>query len=440
MKGMGIAGFIIGAAALGAFAYGLCAVVSPWFWLLSAALAALAAGLLTAWAAARHTRKQIRAVMKAVRSGEADQFGCTLEDWQGLTRTVDNLAQELQRARESVRQQRAQMKGVLEGMDDGVVAVDAGGRILLWNDRAAQLLEQRQLEAGRPLEGGAAADYLRGKLLACMQTGEKGRETFVSASPEEQVLDIYFAPIRKASGALAVMADVTKIRKLESLRSQFVANVTHELKTPLTSIMGYIELLKSDKRDEEVRTYFYEIMQIEAERLQNLIDDLLQLSEIENNRDVNMQVCSAREILEKTLHSLEHIAAKREVSLELSAGDPLMITANPRRLRQLFTNLADNAIKYNRPGGSVMVTASAKDGWMTVRIADTGIGIEEKHFQRLFERFYRVDKSRSREMGGTGLGLSIVKHIVQLYDGEIQVESRLGEGSAFTVRLPLQPQ
>lgn len=181
-------------------------------------------------------------------------------------------------------------------------------------------------------------------------------------------------------------------------------------------------------------------MQIEAERLQNLIDDLLQLSEIENNRDVNMQVCSARDILENTIHSLEHIAAKQEVSLSLEAGEPLLITANPRRLRQLFTNLVDNAIKYNRRGGTVAVTAASAEGIMTVRIADTGIGIEEKHFERLFERFYRVDKSRSREMGGTGLGLSIVKHIVQLYDGEIQVESRMGEGSVFTVRLPLQPK
>ncbi len=345
---------------------------------------------------------------------------------------INAMAESLQNTREELRQQRAQMRGVLEGMDDGVVAVDADGRTLLYNDRAGQLLDCT-LADGQILAGGTAAD-LRSRLLAAMQAGKPGRETLTL--PDGRMLEVYIAPLRPMSGALAVMADVTKLRKLETMRSQFVANVTHELKTPLTSIMGYIELLKGEPRKEAVRQDFYEIMQIEAERLQHLIDDLLLLGEIENSKELHLQTCDLSAVLQETARSLRPLAQKQQVTLHTDAEPGLSITANPLRLRQLFTNLLDNALKYNRPGGSVEASARREGDALIVRVADTGIGIDPSHFERLFERFYRVDKGRSREMGGTGLGLSIVKHIVQLYGGEIQVESRPGEGSVFTVRLP----
>ena len=253
-------------------------------------------------------------------------------------------------------------------------------------------------------------------------------------------VDDLTARLQKAEAALQTQrAYSDEAAGLEAMRSEFAANVTHELKTPLTSIMGYIELLKAGPREEAVRDNFYEIIQIEAERLQNLIDDLLLLSEIESNKDAHVQECDVSEILEKAAAALSVSADKRGVSLEIEAGERLPMTADPRRLHQLFVNLLDNAVKYNRPGGRVRATASAGSARLTVTVADTGIGIDPSHFERLFERFYRVDKSRSRKMGGTGLGLSIVKHIVQLYGGEIGVESVPGEGTAFTVRLPLQP-
>lgn len=345
---------------------------------------------------------------------------------------LNAMAESLQDTREELRQQRAQMRGVLEGMDDGVVAVDADGRTLLYNDRAVQLLGCT-LADGQILSGDAAAG-LRSRLLAAMQAGKPGRETL--ALPDGRMLEVYIAPLRPMSGALAVMADVTKLRKLETMRSQFVANVTHELKTPLTSIMGYIELLKGEPRQEEVRQDFYEIMQIEAERLQHLIDDLLLLGEIENSKELHLQTCDLSAVLQETARSLRPLAQKQQVTLHTDAEPGLSITANPLRLRQLFTNLLDNALKYNRPGGSVEASARREGDALIIRVADTGIGIDPIHFERLFERFYRVDKGRSREMGGTGLGLSIVKHIVQLYGGEIRVESQPGEGSVFTVRLP----
>lgn len=434
-------GLLSAAAALGLLLYGLLAVTPDWCWVVMGACAGLSAGLLTGYVLNRRASGHMKTLTKAAAAISAGDYACRVSvlpgPWRELSEAVNAMAEGLQRAEEDFKRQRAQMKGVLEGMDDGVVAVDADGLLLLCNDRAAVLLE-RELTAGQPLEGNEAAMLLAERLRGSIHTATAGRETLTLS--DGRMLEVYFAPIRRMKGALAVLADVTKLRKLETMRSQFVANVTHELKTPLTSIMGYIELLKGEPREEAVRLNFYEIMQIEAERLQNLIDDLLLLSEIENNPDVHLQSCSVGEILEQTLRSLEPLAGKCGVTLRAKAQPDLYMTANPLRLRQLFTNLLDNAVKYNRPGGFVEAGLSRQGDELVLRISDSGIGIDPVHFERLFERFYRVDKSRSREMGGTGLGLSIVKHIVQLYGGEIQVESSPGEGSVFTVRLPARAE
>lgn len=441
MKRQLFCGLLAAAAALGLLLYGLLAVAPDWCWVVMGACAGLSAGLLTGYVLHRRARDRMETLTRAAAAISAGDYACRAAvlpgSWKGLSEAVNAMAGSLQRAEEDFKKQRAQMKGVLEGMDDGVVAVDEAGLLLLCNDRAAVLLE-RELTPGQPLRGNEAALLLSQRLRESIRSAGAGRETLTLA--DGRMLEVYFAPIRRMKGALAVLADVTKLRKLETMRSQFVANVTHELKTPLTSIMGYIELLKGGPREEAVRQNFYEIMQIEAERLQNLIDDLLLLSEIENNRDVHLQSCPVGELLEQTLRSLGPLAKKYGVELRAGIQPDLYMTANPLRLRQLFTNLLDNAVKYNRPGGFVQADLARQGEELVLRVSDSGIGIEPDHFERLFERFYRVDKGRSREMGGTGLGLSIVKHIVQLYGGEIQVESRPGEGSVFTVRLPVQAE
>ncbi len=201
---------------------------------------------------------------------------------------------------------------------------------------------------------------------------------------------------------------------------------------------GIVELLKGGERDPRTTAQFYEIIEIEAERLQALIDDMLQLSEIEGNRDDpgTIQMVSLAEVAAETAERLAPVAEKAGVAIQTDLDPTLTMRASRLRLEQLFYNLMDNAVKYNKPGGEVRVSVRRERKFTVVTVEDTGIGIPEEHHDRIFERFYRVDKSRSRQLGGTGLGLSIVKHIVTLYNGDISVVSHPGQGTLFIVRFP----
>ena len=325
-------------------------------------------------------------------------------------------------------------------MDDGVLAVGKG-RLLLLNDRARELLEEPDLTEGSPLGGNLLQDQLLDLIRSAKRQGGPIRDSILCPGSPERILNVYAAPLNadeSGEGILAVVSDVTEMRRLQQLRSEFVANVTHELKTPLTSIRGFIELLKSSDRDEETRRYFYDVLDIEAERLHHLIDDMLVLSQIENAKeDASAAPCNVEEALQSTMERLRPLAEKDRITLELSSEHGVLVQSSPTRLQQMFGNLIENAIKYNKPNGRVTVTLQRQRGMAVIRVADTGIGIPPQHLERLFERFYRVDTSRSREIGGTGLGLSIVKHLAGLYNGDVSVESMPDIGSVFTVRLPL---
>ena len=277
-------------------------------------------------------------------------------------------------------------------------------------------------------------------MLDRVMAGEKPfTETLTLAAPTERILEIYAARVEgdASGGALAVISDVTRLRKLEIMRSEFVANVTHELKTPLTSIRGYIELLKSEERDRQTALSFYEIIEIEAERLQKLTDDLLQLSDIEHGGgEAEVVPVPLEEVVDRVIATLRPEAEARNIALHPFIEPGLQVCAQSGRLYQLIKNLMENAVKYNRDGGAVNLSAAVERGVAVIRVHDTGIGIPPEHLERIFERFYRVDKGRSRELGGTGLGLSIVKHIVSLYGGDVRVDSAVGVGTTFTVRLP----
>ncbi len=229
-----------------------------------------------------------------------------------------------------------------------------------------------------------------------------------------------------------------KLGKLEKIRTEFVTNVTHELKTPLTSIRGFVETLRNGAlNDAGAAAKFLMIIDIEAERLNNLINDILYLSEIETGvKDGNIAMHLLKPIVEEVASMLGNQAEKRNIGIYTEIEDMLQLTANRDRIKQLLINLIDNAVKYNIDGGSVIVKAWRDEGNVLISVKDTGIGIPEEYQERIFERFYRVDKGRSRSMGGTGLGLSIVKHIVNLYNGDIHVKSQSGKGTEFTVRLP----
>lgn len=419
------------------------------YWLWLCALAGLLAGVVVALIAATvlsrrvtrpivdltHAAKHIADGDYRSRVGHYDgEVGQLAESFNKMARSLDDTMDELQR-------NQGQLEGVLQGMDDGVIAVDENRRVLLCNGRAEELLEGKN-RLNRIIPGGNLIfSQLWDTLHAALDKAEPQRTTLTAGTHQERLLQVYAAPIeigQKKKAALAVLSDVTHVRRLEQLRSEFVANVTHELKTPLTSIRGYIELLRSGRRDEETCRYFYDIIDIEAERLHSLIEDLLELSEIENARDDERGItCDASLELQKTLERLRPLALSAQVSLKADVAESLPIRANPHRLQQLYTNLIDNAIKYNHPGGQVNVTLKQERGMLLFGVRDTGIGIAKEHHERLFERFYRVDKGRSREIGGTGLGLSIVKHIVSLYGGDISLQSEPGKGSEFTVRIAL---
>lgn len=360
-----------------------------------------------------------------------DEAGRLAGSFNVMAQNTENAVQELTR-------QQNQLEGVLQGMDDGVLAVDRDGKLLFLNQSARRLLGREELTVGMNLKGSLLMLRIAGLMKKAI---EKNCENRCELDDEdERKFTVYAAPIpgQQTASALAVVSDVTRLRKLERLRSEFVANVTHELKTPLTSIRGSIELLKSADRDEKTRKYFYDILDIEAERLQHLIDDMLALSQIENAKDdPSARPCELKGAVAECLERYRPDAEKNQVRLHENAESGLYVSCSPTRLQQLLGNLVENAIKYNVPQGSVTVTAARQKQTAVIRVCDTGIGIAPKHFERLFERFYRVDTSRSRKIGGTGLGLSIVKHLAVLYGGDVNVESKVGEGSTFTVRLPL---
>ena len=227
-------------------------------------------------------------------------------------------------------------------------------------------------------------------------------------------------------------------RREQELRQE-IANISHDLRTPLTSIRGYIELLSSGKRDEQTARQFYEIIEIEAQRLANLIDDLLELSSIEQaNTRPKAEPVSVADTVREVFEQVAPMAQKMEVALQSDIQEGLTVTMTHKHLQEFVMNLTDNAVKYNRPGGRVTVHGRQEAGNIVISVSDTGIGIPPESVDRIFERFYRVDKGRSRELGGTGLGLSIVKHIAGLYGGSVRVDSTLGQGTVFTVCLPAE--
>ncbi len=224
-------------------------------------------------------------------------------------------------------------------------------------------------------------------------------------------------------------------KKAEQIRKDFVANVTHELKTPLTSISGFVETLQDGAvENPEIRTKFLDIIAIEAARLKRLIEDILIISDIENKREANTDSdINVRESIEEILASMEPVIDAKKVNVVTSFAYEIYIGGNNDRFKQLMVNLIENAVKYSHDGGTVEIDAVRREGKVYISVRDEGIGMSEEHLSRIFERFYRVDKSRSQKVGGTGLGLAIVKHIAALFEAEIKVESELGKGSTFTV-------
>jgi two-component system phosphate regulon sensor histidine kinase PhoR len=260
-----------------------------------------------------------------------------------------------------------------------------------------------------------------------------------SLSEEFQYLERFYRVVSKRIGEVLVceVSDVSPVRKYEQSKREFVDNASHELKTPISVLRGIVETLLEEEEDQRKRRFLEKALR-RIEQMQNLVEDLLTLTKLESGRErLNLSEFKLRELVEEVYDSLEQEFVKREVSFENLVSEDFKMFADRQKLFLLLRNLIDNAVKYNKRGGKVWVRAKKEGNKQILEVEDTGIGIPPEHVPFIFERFYRVDKGRSREMGGTGLGLSIVKHIVFLHGGEIRVHSKPGEGSRFSVIIPI---
>lgn len=335
------------------------------------------------------------------------------------------------------------LDATLNEMREGLLVIDHEMRVVASNRTANDLFSnvddsinsRRLTELTRnPAIYDAFLDGVRGTERAGVKVETYGRE--------RRVFDLRVVPFRAtngrgAGGAVGVFFDVTRLERLEIVRQEFLSNVSHELRTPLTSIIALAETLEAGAlEDREHNRRFLSIIQKNAARMHRLIDDILELSAIEaGNVQVRPEIIALRPLVEDVVGTLSAAAAARTVTIHTLVTGEAEIFADPHRLVQMLTNLIENAIKFNRNGGTVSIT-HLSDSRDQIRVEDTGEGIPSHHLDRLFERFYRVDRARSRELGGTGLGLAIVKHLARAHGGEVTVESRFGKGTCFTIELP----
>jgi len=335
------------------------------------------------------------------------------------------------------------LNATVNEMREGLLVIDGEMRVVASNRAARSLfshvddaLNMRRLTelTRNPAIYDAFLDAVRGTERAGVKV-----ETYGQA---KRVFDLRVVPLRNgngrgATGAVGVFFDVTRLEHLELVRQEFLSNVSHELRTPLTSIMALAETLEGGAIDDQQHNRrFLSIIQKNAARMHRLIDDILELSAIEaGNVKVQPETVHLHSLVEDVIGSLLAVAATRSVKIHNLVALEAQVFADPHRLVQMLTNLIDNAIKFNREGGTVSITY-ASHGGDRIRVEDTGEGIPAHHLDRLFERFYRVDRARSRELGGTGLGLAIVKHLAKAHGGEVTVESRFSEGTQFTIELP----
>ena len=348
----------------------------------------------------------------------------------------------LEAAVKELKDRNNELEAILRSMRNGVLAINGRDEILFYNDALMNLIGHRGDFLGESVYHLVRSSLIFDVIEKVRESRDVICEEGQSRIMGEQYLRITGTVLNRekeqSRSVLLIIEDITDVKKLENMRSDFVSNVTHELKTPLTSIRGFVDTLKQGAiKDEQYARKFLDIIDIEAERLYTLIQDILLLSEIESGSDYNIQDCDVNGIIDETLNLLQpKIEQKPEVDV-IFQPEPYIrpFPCNPDRMKQLFINLIDNAVK-NTEKGSVTVTCRVHNDHLMISVKDTGIGIPKEHLSRIFERFYRVDKGRSRKMGGTGLGLSIVKPIVEMYEGDIFVSSEVGEGTEFIIKLP----
>ena len=408
-------------------------------------LLALLLGLFLAREFTRPIASITRTAQELLSGNYASRVQVTRRDEVGfLGETLNALGAETTRRIAALSQEDAQLRAVLASMIEGVVAVDEQGRVAFINQAARALLEiDEPAPEGRPLWNLAAIRELEELLDHSRKTGgSELRELDLFRGGKERVFQAHASPFQGGgkSGIVLVLHDITELRRLERVRRDFVANVSHELKTPLTSIQGFVEtLLSGALEDRQNNVRFLQRIDANVKRLTNLVSDLLSLARIESGAlEVESTAVDWREVLEGVLRLREPALTAKGLALEVRGRErPLRVRGDREAMTQVLDNLIDNAIQYTSARGRVRVILATQEGRGSIAVEDTGIGIPAADLDRIFERFYRVDKARSRAAGGTGLGLSIVKNLVLRMEGDVRVDSVEGQGSTFTVRLPL---
>jgi two-component system phosphate regulon sensor histidine kinase PhoR len=338
---------------------------------------------------------------------------------------------------------KSRLEAVLLSMVEGVMAIDLNSEIILMNETLKDFLQVKEDVAGRrPIEvvRNIEIQEIVDKALESKSKVESYEVTILL--PYERITLIHATSLvrdNNVEGVVLVFHDITELRKLENIRKDFVANVSHELRTPVTSIKGYAEtLINGAIEDEQNALDFLKIIYKDSERLAKLVEDLLDLSKIESGK-VNLDVSPQplQPIIDRVLAGLSMQIRERMITVDVNLPKKLpKVLIDERAIAQVFLNLIENAIKYNRPSGKVIISAREHEEFIQVDVEDTGIGIPQEDIDRIFERFYRVDKAHSRELGGTGLGLSIVKHMINLHKGEVFAQSKPDEGSIFSFTIP----
>jgi two-component system phosphate regulon sensor histidine kinase PhoR len=413
---------------------------------------AIVAGLLLGFFLTRRITQPLRAMttMAAlIADGHYDQQVRThVRDEAGeLAAAFNRMAHHLHQRMGTITRERNQLLAVLSSMVEGVIAVDHDEQVVHMNQAAGRILRTSpEASIGRRIWEvtrmravvEAIADTIR-------EASDVVREARMVEQPREQVVELHASPLRDSHGALVgavvVLHDMTELHRLENVRREFVANVSHELKTPVTTIKGFVETLSEGALDDRQQAeYFLSIIARNADRLHAVIEDLLSLSRLEHGAELSESLRSGAaciDVLQAAMQDCAAKAAAQQVTMTLSCDDDLRVRINAPLIEQALVNLLDNAMNYSKTGSTVWLEAVCQGNDVAISVRDEGVGIPQEHHARLFERFYRVDKARSREHGGTGLGLAIVKHIALVHGGRVSVTSQVGIGSTFTLYLPL---
>ena len=407
---------------------------------LALALAALwTGGQIWFWGrTARRQGEQLRQLDKATPSDSAWLEAFHPE----LARPLEELAERIQQRVGRLESENNRLGIILESITEAILVVDRDGRVVLANKALANLFG-----LDPPLEGLLTAEVVRystiqDALAGCLADGRRREMEVDLTGARERHLDMQVAPVFEGNeciGAVAVLYDITRLRQLERIRRDFVANVSHELCTPLTAIKGYAEILSDGAVDDrETARRFTGIIENHADRLTRLLGDLLDLSRLESDQlEVELIPCELKLLVDTSVGSVSQAAAQKQIVIHCDVPPAVQVICDPKLIEQALINLLDNAVKYTPAGGKVRVgTRPVEDtDRLAIYVEDTGVGIPSEDLGRIFERFYRVDKGRSRDLGGTGLGLSIVRHIAEVHGEQVSVQSKLGAGTTFSFEL-----